>query len=317
MRLNRLPQYVCYNHAVQVTKRIGCSTCHGEITAMQMTYRANAFEMRFCLDCHRNPEKYLRTSDQVWNMTGVYADWHLPLAHPLESWSDARSRDQTVGLIQPVIAPLYDGRTATEIVGAHERGDPGDGRSLLRDHWRGEGEEPSAFEERFADALRAGFLADTALPPESASAAAKHPAPAPVMVGDHGIEAVFRPHPTIGDGTHADLGWLQESPKPRARADPHSRDGAGAAHRQPHDPALRDPRRAAGRRRVPGPVHLRHGLRLHRPHRRAPAVPWNAKGLEWETASPPPTHNFLCPPAMPTVPYDDPIQERQTGRPHG
>ena len=71
MRLNRLPQYVCYNHAIQVTKGIGCSTCHGEITAMQMTYRANVFEVRFCLDCHRNPEKYLRTPDQVWNMTGA------------------------------------------------------------------------------------------------------------------------------------------------------------------------------------------------------------------------------------------------------
>ena len=68
-RLNRLPDYVYYNHSVHVTKGIGCSTCHGEVTAMQMTYRANAFEMGFCLDCHRNPEKYVRTPDQVWNMT--------------------------------------------------------------------------------------------------------------------------------------------------------------------------------------------------------------------------------------------------------
>ncbi|WP_336486599.1 cytochrome c3 family protein [Methylobacterium nigriterrae] len=69
VRLNRLPQYVYYNHSVHVTKGIGCSTCHGDVTAMQMTYRANAFEMRFCLDCHRNPEKYVRSPDQVWNMT--------------------------------------------------------------------------------------------------------------------------------------------------------------------------------------------------------------------------------------------------------
>ena len=68
-RLNKLPQYVYYNHSVHVTKGIGCSTCHGDVTAMQMTYRANAFEMRFCLDCHRAPEKYVRTPDQVWNMT--------------------------------------------------------------------------------------------------------------------------------------------------------------------------------------------------------------------------------------------------------
>jgi ferredoxin len=68
-RLNKLPQYVYYNHSVHVTKGIGCSTCHGDVTAMQMTYRANAFEMQFCLDCHRAPEKYVRTPDQVWNMT--------------------------------------------------------------------------------------------------------------------------------------------------------------------------------------------------------------------------------------------------------
>jgi hypothetical protein len=69
VRLNKLPQYVYYNHSVHVTKGIGCSTCHGDVTSMQMTYRANAFEMQFCLDCHQAPEKYVRTPDQVWNMT--------------------------------------------------------------------------------------------------------------------------------------------------------------------------------------------------------------------------------------------------------
>ncbi|GJD46759.1 hypothetical protein AFCDBAGC_4643 [Methylobacterium cerastii] len=69
VRLNKLPSYVYYNHSVHVTKGIGCSTCHGDVTSMQMTYRANAFEMQFCLDCHRDPAKYVRPQDQVWNMT--------------------------------------------------------------------------------------------------------------------------------------------------------------------------------------------------------------------------------------------------------
>ena len=69
VRLNKLPGYVYYNHSVHVTKGIGCSTCHGDVTSMQMTYRANAFEMQFCLDCHRDPAKYVRPQDQVWNMT--------------------------------------------------------------------------------------------------------------------------------------------------------------------------------------------------------------------------------------------------------
>ncbi|TXN69256.1 cytochrome c3 family protein [Methylobacterium sp. WL6] len=69
VRLNKLPSYVYYNHSVHVTKGIGCSTCHGDVTSMQMTYRANAFEMQFCLDCHRDPAKYVRPQEQVWNMT--------------------------------------------------------------------------------------------------------------------------------------------------------------------------------------------------------------------------------------------------------
>ncbi|MFH6784136.1 MULTISPECIES: cytochrome c3 family protein [Methylobacterium] len=68
-RLNKLPGYVYYNHSVHVTNGIGCSTCHGSVTDMQLTYRANAFEMSFCLDCHRNPEKYVRPKDQILNMT--------------------------------------------------------------------------------------------------------------------------------------------------------------------------------------------------------------------------------------------------------
>ena len=73
VRLNKLPAYVYYNHSVHVTKGIGCSTCHGAVTDMQLTYRANAFEMKFCLDCHRAPERYVRTPDQVWNM-----NWSAP-----------------------------------------------------------------------------------------------------------------------------------------------------------------------------------------------------------------------------------------------
>ena len=73
VRVNRLPDYVQYNHSIHVTKGIGCSTCHGAVDTMQLTYRANAFEMQFCLSCHRQPEKFIRTADQVWNM-----EWSPP-----------------------------------------------------------------------------------------------------------------------------------------------------------------------------------------------------------------------------------------------
>ena len=67
-RLNRLPNYVYFNHAIHVTKGVGCSTCHGAVDTMQLTYKANAFEMQFCVDCHRHPDQFVRPQDQVWNM---------------------------------------------------------------------------------------------------------------------------------------------------------------------------------------------------------------------------------------------------------
>ncbi len=73
VRVNRLPDYVYFNHSIHVTKGFGCSTCHGAVDTMQLTYRANAFEMQFCLGCHRNPEKFIRQPDQVWNQ-----EWSPP-----------------------------------------------------------------------------------------------------------------------------------------------------------------------------------------------------------------------------------------------
>jgi hypothetical protein len=68
VRVNRLPDYVYFNHSIHVAKGIGCSSCHGAVDTMQLTYRAKTFQMGFCLDCHRNPQNYVRTKDQIWNM---------------------------------------------------------------------------------------------------------------------------------------------------------------------------------------------------------------------------------------------------------
>jgi hypothetical protein len=67
-RVNRLPDYVYFNHSIHVTKGIGCSSCHGPVTQMQLTWRAQAFTMDFCVSCHRDPQSRLRPADQVWNM---------------------------------------------------------------------------------------------------------------------------------------------------------------------------------------------------------------------------------------------------------
>ncbi len=68
VRVNRVPDYVYFNHAIHIAKGVGCTTCHGDIDGMQLTARANAFEMVWCLTCHRNPAPNLRPAGQVFNM---------------------------------------------------------------------------------------------------------------------------------------------------------------------------------------------------------------------------------------------------------
>ncbi|WP_426315071.1 TAT-variant-translocated molybdopterin oxidoreductase [Methylobacterium fujisawaense] len=157
-----------------------------------------------------------------YDETGAHADWHLPAAHPLESWGDIRSLDGTVGLIQPTVAPLYNGRTLAEMLAFLASGEGGEGGQdalgLLKAQGRNPGEDEAAFEARFSEALRLGFWADSARPAETvaltqAAAAAPAAASSPAPAAD-GVEVLFRPDPTIWDGTHADLAWLQELPKP-------------------------------------------------------------------------------------------------------
>jgi MoCo/4Fe-4S cofactor protein with predicted Tat translocation signal len=153
-----------------------------------------------------------------YDETGAHADWHLPVAHPLESWDDVRSLDGTVGLIQPTVAPLYNGRTLPQMA-AFLAGD-GDAEAalaLVKARWRNAGEDETAFEGRFSEALRGGFWADSAHPAETVAltqAAPPAPAEAPANAPAGGLEVLFRPDPTLWDGTHADLAWLQELPKP-------------------------------------------------------------------------------------------------------
>ncbi|WP_298955189.1 TAT-variant-translocated molybdopterin oxidoreductase [uncultured Methylobacterium sp.] len=144
--------------------------------------------------------------------TAFHCDWNLPLAHPLESWGDARSLDGTATLIQPTVAPLYDGRSVAEILAILADAPVKDGRGLLEAQWRRDGEDDAAFRARFDEVLRAGFVADTAFAPEPVPEPA-----APAVASDptgKGLELVVRPDPTIRDGRFAHLAWLQELPKP-------------------------------------------------------------------------------------------------------
>ena len=67
-RVNRTPDFVFFDHSIHVAKGIGCSTCHSELDQMPLTWQSRTLYMKWCLDCHRAPQNYIRPTDQVFNM---------------------------------------------------------------------------------------------------------------------------------------------------------------------------------------------------------------------------------------------------------
>jgi hypothetical protein len=65
-RVNALPEFVYFDHSIHIHKGIGCTTCHGQVGEMSLTWRENTLQMSWCLDCHRAPEKYVRRREDVF-----------------------------------------------------------------------------------------------------------------------------------------------------------------------------------------------------------------------------------------------------------
>lgn len=73
VNIHEVPDYVYFNHAVHVNRGISCVHCHGQINQMDEVYHAKTLSMGFCLECHRNPEKYIRPNEEVYDL-----DWQAP-----------------------------------------------------------------------------------------------------------------------------------------------------------------------------------------------------------------------------------------------
>jgi hypothetical protein len=67
-RVHDLPDFAYFNHSIHISKGFGCSTCHGQVDQMPLVWQAQSLQMEWCLDCHRQPEKYVRPKEQVFNM---------------------------------------------------------------------------------------------------------------------------------------------------------------------------------------------------------------------------------------------------------
>jgi Cytochrome c7 and related cytochrome c/Class III cytochrome C family len=67
-RVNMLPEFVYFDHSIHIAKGIGCTTCHGPIGTMTLTWAGGEMKMGWCLNCHRDPATYVRPKDQVFNI---------------------------------------------------------------------------------------------------------------------------------------------------------------------------------------------------------------------------------------------------------
>jgi len=147
-----------------------------------------------------------------YDETSFRCHWHIPDTHFLETWGDARGHDGTVSIVQPLIAPLYNGRSAHEVLGALIGGLDQTPYQTVRNYWFARG----ANEDSWRRWLHDGIVPNTALPPRAGAAAAAPPATSNQQPAT-GLELEIRPDPTLYDGRFANNSWLQELPKPQTK----------------------------------------------------------------------------------------------------
>jgi molybdopterin-containing oxidoreductase family iron-sulfur binding subunit len=142
--------------------------------------------------------------------TAKVATWHVPATHELEAWGDALAFDGTPGIQQPLIAPLYHGVSAIELLSQLLGPGTPDAQAQVQATWRGR-LPAGGFDATWHEAVRAGVIAGVA--PAALLPAARPPA-LPPLPAPQGLVALFRPDPYLWDGRHANNGWLQELPRP-------------------------------------------------------------------------------------------------------
>jgi len=148
-----------------------------------------------------------------FNETSRHSHWHVPAAHFLESWSDTRSFDGTIAIVQPLIEPMYAGVSAHEILEAVTERSPRPAYEIVRSHWSGQQPAPD-FEAKWRQALSDGLVTELEPPTLEPSASAS-----PLREGERTevrgsqLEILFRSDVSVRDGRYANNGWLQELPR--------------------------------------------------------------------------------------------------------
>jgi hypothetical protein len=109
-RVHDLPDYVYFNHSIHVAKGVGCTSCHGRIDQMPAVYQVASLQMEWCLECHREPERFLRPKDQIYNM-----EWNAE-NHLAENRTEEQLK---VGLAKKAEYRVRSARTLTSCSTCH------------------------------------------------------------------------------------------------------------------------------------------------------------------------------------------------------
>jgi MoCo/4Fe-4S cofactor protein with predicted Tat translocation signal len=166
-------------------------------------------------DVQGNPDRVIVQLALYKNDTTGYCNWHIPETHYLESWSDVRSYDGTATIIQPLILPLYDGKSAHELLAVFQNIPSANGYDLVRGYWQAQHAGPD-FDQWWRHSVHNGVIEGATSPIRQVSAKLGA-LPPPAATGGNGYEIIFRPDPCIYDGEFVNNAWLQETPKPLTR----------------------------------------------------------------------------------------------------
>jgi Fe-S-cluster-containing dehydrogenase component len=184
--------------------------------------------------------------------TAALCHWHIAETHYLESWSDVRSDDGTTTIIQPLIAPMYGGKSTHEVMSALSGAGERSGYDVVRMYWSSPGaltgagtiapptpapapatrpatatagaaaapaaaaaavNASAAFDREWRKWLHDGVIPNTAFQPKTVAVQGDFASQAAPASAVQGLEVVFRPDPTVYDGRFANNAWLQEVPK--------------------------------------------------------------------------------------------------------
>src|SRR6266566_3704942 len=148
------------------------------------------------------------------NETAELCHWHVNEAHYLEGWGDTRAYDGTASIVQPLIAPLYNGKSAYELLSLLAGQAEATGYEIVQGYWKTQ-HSGGDFDSFWRKSVHDGSIEGTTFQPKQVT-------PKNVAVGlqataTQGIEINFRRDPSIYDGRFANNGWLQELPKPMSK----------------------------------------------------------------------------------------------------